>query len=398
MATQLRACVVRCGASGFAVDYWGHAACIGASALLARPRARRLARLPDAIPQTWHPPPRTSPSGAYFLTHAHSDHLVGLSDSWDPRGRPIYCSAITRALLELRHPALLRRADVRVVALAPDAPAVIQLDAFGEETASRGAVRPPATSDLARATFPASRAAMCVAPSSTVTPLTPGTAPGRWRSYSRARGRIFHTGDSGREDCAAEAPPSGTTTTTPTTTTPSTTPATPATPSTRRGNPTPPRRRCPRASPARRSTSSSSTTRTRTRGTGSPLGGSPRHRSRPSCEPTTRSEAPTCRWASTRSGRNRCSRRSRARRGRPCESRRSARGRRGGARGRGGGAKPHRRRGGGAGGGGGGEGHGGRARRRLGRGTGNTPQPPAPPRERKRRPNASADSAKTRGG
>jgi hypothetical protein len=30
MATQLRNCVVRCGASGFAVDYWGHKDFIGA--------------------------------------------------------------------------------------------------------------------------------------------------------------------------------------------------------------------------------------------------------------------------------------------------------------------------------------------------------------------------------
>ena len=156
------------------------------------------------------PPPRTSPSGAYFLTHAHSDHLVGLSDSWDPRGRPIYCSAITRALLELRHPALLRRADVRVVALAPDAPAVIQLDAFSdeEETASVGVVRPPATSDLARATFPATRRGHVRRPELlTVTPLDAGHCPGSLAFlFEGACGRIFHTGDFRREDWCGRGP------------------------------------------------------------------------------------------------------------------------------------------------------------------------------------------------
>ena len=141
--------------------------------------------------------------------HAHSDHLVGLSDSWDPRGRPIYCSAITRALLELRHPALLRRADVRVVALAPDAPAVIQLDAFsGEETASVGVVRPPATSDLARATFPASRRGHVRRPELlTVTPLDAGHCPGSLAFlFEGACGRIFHTGDFRREDWCGRGP------------------------------------------------------------------------------------------------------------------------------------------------------------------------------------------------
>ena len=155
-------------------------------------------------------PPPTSPSGAYFLTHAHSDHLVGLSDSWDPRGRPIYCSAITRALLELRHPALLRRADVRVVALAPDAPAVIQLDAFSdeEETASVGVVRPPATSDLARATFPATRRGHVRRPELlTVTPLDAGHCPGSLAFlFEGACGRIFHTGDFRREDWCGRGP------------------------------------------------------------------------------------------------------------------------------------------------------------------------------------------------
>ena len=50
--TQLRSCVLQsCGRSGFAVDYWGRNPCVG----------------------------------AVFLTHAHADHLCGLSDAWDRR-------------------------------------------------------------------------------------------------------------------------------------------------------------------------------------------------------------------------------------------------------------------------------------------------------------------------
>ena len=46
----------------------------------------------------------------------HSDHLVGLSDTWDSRGRPIYCSHVTAALLSRKFPKLAERADVRVLA------------------------------------------------------------------------------------------------------------------------------------------------------------------------------------------------------------------------------------------------------------------------------------------
>ena len=63
--TQLRSCVLRCGRSGFAVDYWGRNPCVG----------------------------------AVFLTHAHADHLCGLSDAWEPDGRTVYCSAVTKAML-----------------------------------------------------------------------------------------------------------------------------------------------------------------------------------------------------------------------------------------------------------------------------------------------------------
>ena len=50
--TQLRSCVLRCGRSGFAVDYWGRNPCVG----------------------------------AVFLTHAHADHHLGLPrPSWIDR-------------------------------------------------------------------------------------------------------------------------------------------------------------------------------------------------------------------------------------------------------------------------------------------------------------------------
>ena len=70
--TQLRSCVLRCGRSGFAVDYWGRNPCVG----------------------------------AVFLTHAHADHLCGLSDAWEPDGRTVYCSAVTKALLFRKFPRL----------------------------------------------------------------------------------------------------------------------------------------------------------------------------------------------------------------------------------------------------------------------------------------------------
>ncbi|KAK3266554.1 hypothetical protein CYMTET_24829 [Cymbomonas tetramitiformis] len=41
---------------------------------------------------------------AYFLTHAHADHISGLSDTWG--GRRIFCSKVTRALLRRKFPKL----------------------------------------------------------------------------------------------------------------------------------------------------------------------------------------------------------------------------------------------------------------------------------------------------
>ena len=133
-------------------------------------------------------------SGAYFLTHAHADHLVGLSNRWDPRGRAIYCSAVTKALLLRKFPKLASRADVRVVAVAPNRACVISLP---EATSNAS---PSAAESIADALLPAPR----VAPDRellTVTALDAGHCPGSVGFFFEgACGRIFHTGDFRRED------------------------------------------------------------------------------------------------------------------------------------------------------------------------------------------------------
>ena len=207
MSTQLRPCVVRCGASGFAVDYWGHNDAIGTSTehyierrlpAPAYPRPVTFPRVSHPRPQLTRnlapPPIFSNSSGAYFLTHAHADHLVGLSNRWDPRGRAIYCSAVTKALLLRKFPKLATRADVRVVAVAPNRASVIPL--------------PPATSNspssaaesIADALLPAPRVA--TDPELlTVTALDAGHCPGSVGFlFEGACGRIFHTGDFRRED------------------------------------------------------------------------------------------------------------------------------------------------------------------------------------------------------
>jgi hypothetical protein len=67
----------------------------------------------------------------------HSDHTVGLSDKWDPRGRPIYCSAVTKALLLRKFPALATRADVRVLALDANLAHVVRLRTFSKAGTKR---------------------------------------------------------------------------------------------------------------------------------------------------------------------------------------------------------------------------------------------------------------------
>jgi hypothetical protein len=81
MSTQLRPCVVRCGASGFAVDYWGHNDAIGTSTEhhitrrlppLAYPRPISFPRVsppPLNSPETWHPPGSSPTSVRRVLPH-----------------------------------------------------------------------------------------------------------------------------------------------------------------------------------------------------------------------------------------------------------------------------------------------------------------------------------------
>ena len=72
------------------------------------PRVRRICRLagtPFIVDTFWQ-----SARDAYsfqplfFLTHFHADHVAGLRDGWDVG--PLYCSAVTAALLRDRFPGL----------------------------------------------------------------------------------------------------------------------------------------------------------------------------------------------------------------------------------------------------------------------------------------------------
>jgi len=185
MATQLRNCLVRCGASGFAVDYWGHRDFVGAPQKTSSPLPR--APRPSPPPSksrvlretSWHPAltspfrfPRTPP-GAHFLTHAHSDHLVGLKNDWrSPTGAKIYCTAITEALILRKYPKLLD-GPTSIVTLATDQPTVVDLGGTGELL--------------------------------TVTAIDAGHCPGSVGFlFEGTCGRIYHTGDFRREDwCVA---------------------------------------------------------------------------------------------------------------------------------------------------------------------------------------------------
>ena len=61
MSTQLRPCVVRCGASGFAVDYWGHNDAIGTSTEHLATPSRAHAPSPLLLPARHPPPPSAHP-------------------------------------------------------------------------------------------------------------------------------------------------------------------------------------------------------------------------------------------------------------------------------------------------------------------------------------------------
>uniref|UniRef100_H3DCD4 5' exonuclease Apollo n=1 Tax=Tetraodon nigroviridis TaxID=99883 RepID=H3DCD4_TETNG len=64
----------------------------------------------------------------FFLSHMHSDHTVGLTSTWSHR--PIYCSAITAALLRLK----LQVKERWIHPLELDEPCVLPLDDIGKET------------------------------------------------------------------------------------------------------------------------------------------------------------------------------------------------------------------------------------------------------------------------
>ena len=69
-----------------------------------RPCVVRVGEEPSArlAVDTWRQPG----CGAYFCTHAHADHTVGLSDCWSDG--PLFCSEATRTLLLLKWPRLAR--------------------------------------------------------------------------------------------------------------------------------------------------------------------------------------------------------------------------------------------------------------------------------------------------
>ena len=120
-------------------------------------------------------PSRSRPSfdrsGAHFLTHAHSDHLIGLKNGWrSPTGAKIYCTAITKALILRKYPKL---PGTSIVTLAPDQPTVVDLGGTGELL--------------------------------TVTAIDAGHCPGSVGFlFEGACGRIYHTGDFRREDWAED--------------------------------------------------------------------------------------------------------------------------------------------------------------------------------------------------
>ena len=167
--TQLRSCVLRCGRSGFAVDYWGRNPCVG----------------------------------AVFLTHAHADHLCGLSEAWEPDGRTVYCSSVTKALLFRKFPKLATRGDVRVETLSPNAAVVLRLP----DRTSWG--QPKRLKTVAATLLPTEEDEDENDTNDellTVTALDAGHCPGSVAFlFEGACGRVFHTGDWRREDwCGKE--------------------------------------------------------------------------------------------------------------------------------------------------------------------------------------------------
>lgn len=171
--TQLRSCVLRCGRSGFAVDYWGRNPCVG----------------------------------AVFLTHAHADHLCGLSEAWEPDGRTVYCSSVTKAMLLRKFPGLATRRDVRIETLAPNASVVLRLP----DRSSNSTRTPKRQTTVAETLLPVDSMNDDVEGHEndellTVTALDAGHCPGSVAFlFEGACGRVFHTGDWRREDWCGKA-------------------------------------------------------------------------------------------------------------------------------------------------------------------------------------------------
>jgi DNA cross-link repair 1B protein len=171
--TQLRSCVLRCGRSGFAVDYWGRNPCVG----------------------------------AVFLTHAHADHLCGLSEAWEPDGRTVYCSSVTKALLLRKFPGLATRRDVRIETLAPNASVVLRLP----DRSSASTRTPKRQTTVAETLLPNDSMNDDVEGHEndellTVTALDAGHCPGSVAFLFEGKcGRVFHTGDWRREDWCGKA-------------------------------------------------------------------------------------------------------------------------------------------------------------------------------------------------
>jgi len=165
--------VLRCGRSGFAVDYWGRNPCVG----------------------------------AVFLTHAHADHLCGLSEAWEPDGRTVYCSSVTKAMLLRKFPGLATRRDVRIETLAPNASVVLRLP----DRSSNSTRTPKRQTTVAETLLPVDSMNDDVEGHEndellTVTALDAGHCPGSVAFlFEGACGRVFHTGDWRREDWCGKA-------------------------------------------------------------------------------------------------------------------------------------------------------------------------------------------------
>ena len=76
--------------------------------MAARPKVRRICQLAGTpfIVDTFWQNKRAGYSfqPIFFLTHFHADHIAGIKDGWE--AGPIYCTAVTRALLLDKFPGL----------------------------------------------------------------------------------------------------------------------------------------------------------------------------------------------------------------------------------------------------------------------------------------------------